>query len=428
MSPMSPTSNEPIYRLLEPERDLDDVQRIWREVGWIDKAPDPYLPDFFAVGRTLVAELNESVECSVMTLPGEIRYQQADLSLCAVAAVTTSHIARRLGLAKQLTARSLAHAGEQGAAVAALGMFDQGFYDKVGFATASYTHLLSFDPAALDIDVPYRAPRRLIVDDYELMHGAMASRLRGHGGCVLSSPLMFKAELGWADGAFGLGFHGDAGQAVSDELTHFMWLEPNKENGPYRVLFLAYRSIDQLLELLGVLKSLADQVYTVAMLEPPELQLQTLLQEPFRLRNLTKESRHANFHRSSAWWQLRVMDVAACVAARSYDGTTVRFNLQLTDPLEALLAGGDARWRGCAGFYEVSLGQQSVAQRKNNADAFDARLPLVEASVNTFTRLWFGIMPASSLAAVEGLYAPAELLPLLDTALLLPSAQTTWDF
>lgn len=421
-------SNEPIYRLLEPERDLDDVQRVWREVGWIDKAPDPYLPDFFAVGRTLVAELNASVECSVLTLPGNIRYQEADLPLCAVAAVTTSHIARRLGLAKQLTARSLAHAGEQGAAVAALGMFDQGFYDKVGFATASYDHRLSFDPAALDIDVPYRAPRRLTMDDYQLMHGAMVSRLRGHGGCVLSSPLAFKAELGWAEGGFGLGFHGDASQQGSDELTHFMWLEPDKENGPYRVLFIAYRSIAQLLELLGVLKSLADQVYSVVMMEPPELQLQTLLKEPFRLRNLTKESRHVNAHRASAWWQLRVMDVAACVAARSYDGTALRFNLQLTDPLEALLAGSDARWRGCAGCYEVSIGQQSIALVKENAAEFDTQLPLVEASVNTFTRLWFGIMPASSLAAVEGLQAPAELLPLLDAALLLPLAQTTWDF
>ena len=421
-------SNQPIYRLLEPERDLDDVQRLWREVGWLQKTPDPFLPDAFAVGRTLVAEINEAVECAVLTVPGDIRYQQTDLPLCAVAAVTTSHIARRLGLAKALTARSLAHAGEQGAAVAALGMFDQGFYDKLGFANGSYDHLLVFDPATLDVDVPYRAPRRLTIDDHELMHAAMVSRLRAHGGCVLSSPLTFKAELGWVDGGFGLGFHGDAGQAPSDELSHFMWLEPNKEHGPYRVLFLAYRSIDQLLELLGVLQSLADQVYSVAMLEPPELQLQTLLKQPFRMRNLTKESRHANSHRANVWWQLRVMDVLTCVAARSYQGPTLRFNLQLEDPLEAQLDGGDAPWRGCGGCYELSLGQNSSAQAKANTAALDAQLPLVQASVNTFTRLLFGIVPATSLAAVEGLQAPAELLPLLDAALHLPPAQTTWDF
>lgn len=425
---MSPTSNEPIYRLLEPERDLDDVQRLWREVGWIDKVPDSYLPDFFTVGRTLVAELNESVECSVLTLPGDIRYQASDLPLCAVAAVTTSHIARRLGLAKQLTARSLAHAGEHGAAVAALGMFDQGFYDKLGFANGSYDHTLSFDPAILDIDVPYRAPRRLAIDDYELMHTAMATRLRSHGGCVLSSPLTFKAELGWVDDGFGLGFHGDASQATSAELTHFMWLQPDKQNGPYRVTFIAYRSIDQLLELLGVLQSLSDQVYSIGMREPPELQLQTLLKQPFRMRNLTKESRHENWHRANVWWQLRIMDVAVCVAARVYEGPTLKFNLQLEDPLTPLLADGDATWRGCGGFYEVSLGQQSSAQRKTDAGALNAQLPLVQASVNTFTRLLFGVMPATSLAAIEHLQAPAELLPLLDAALLLPPTQSTWDF
>lgn len=421
-------SNEPIYRLLDTERDLDDVQRLWREVGWIDKVPDPFLPDAFAVGRTLVAEIEETVECSVLTLPGEIRYQDSDLPLCAVAAVTTSHIARRLGLAKQLTARSLAHAGEQGAAVAALGMFDQGFYDKLGFANGSYDHLLVFDPATLNLDVPYRAPRRLTVDDYELMHTAMTLRLRAHGGCVLSSPLTLKSELGWVDGGFGLGFYGDAGQSPAKELTHFMWLEPNKEHGPYRVLHIAYRNIAQLLELLGVLQSLADQVYSVGMLEPPQLQLQTLLQQPFRLRNLTKDSRHANSHRAFTWWQLRVMDVEACVAARSYQGPAVRFNLQLEDPLTGLLDGSDVAWRGCGGYFEVSLAEQSSAQRKTDAQALDSQLPLVQANVNTFTRLLFGIMPASSLAAVEGLQAPSALLPLLDAALNLPPTQATWDF
>jgi hypothetical protein len=421
-------SNEPIYRLLDTERDLDDVQRLWREVGWIDKVPDPFLPDAFAVGRTLVAEIEETVECAVLTVPGEIRYQHSDLPLCAVAAVTTSHIARRLGLAKQLTARSLAHAGEQGAAVAALGMFDQGFYDKLGFANASYDHRLVFDPATLNLDVPYRAPRRLTIDDYELMHTAMASRLRAHGGCVLSSPLTLKAELGWVEGGFGLGFHGAAGQSPTTELTHFLWLQPDKEHGPVRVVLIAYRTIPQLLELLGVLQSLADQVYSVGMVEPPELQLQTLLRQPFRMRNLTKDSRHANSHRAFTWWQLRVMDVAACVAARSYEGPPVRFNLQLEDPLTGLLDGSDVTWRGCGGYYEVTLAQHSSAQHKPDAQALDPLLPLVQANVNTFTRLLFGIMPATSLAAVEGLQLPSALLPLLDAALNLPPTQATWDF
>lgn len=421
-------SNEPIYRLLDIERDLEDVQRLWHEVGWIDKTPDAFLPDFFAFGRTLVAEINDAAECAVLTSPGHIRYQETDLPLCAVAAVTTSHIARRLGLAQQLTARSLAHAGERGAAVAALGMFDQGFYDKLGFANGSYDHRLDFDPATLNIDVPYRAPRRLTLEDHELMHAAMVARLRSHGGCVLDSPLTFKAELGWVEGGFGLGFHGDAGEPPAAALTHFVWFEPDREHGPYTVKAIAYQSIAQLLELLGVMQSLSDQVYSVAMLEPPEIQLQTLLRQPFRMRNLTKDSRHANSHRAFTWWQLRVMDVASCVAARSYLGPQVRFNLQLQDPLESVLTGSDAAWRGCGGYYEVTLGERSSAQAKPNEQGLDAQLPLVQASVNTFTRLLFGVLPATSLAAVEDLQAPNDVLRQLDTALLLPPTLATWDF
>ena len=66
-----------------------------------------------------------------------------------VTAVTTSRIARKQGFARVMTARQLAEAAENGAEVAALGMFDQGFYDQVGFGTGGYEHSIRFDPARI---------------------------------------------------------------------------------------------------------------------------------------------------------------------------------------------------------------------------------------------------------------------------------------
>ncbi|GIT39439.1 MAG: hypothetical protein Ct9H300mP8_06350 [Gammaproteobacteria bacterium] len=55
---------------------------------------------------------------------------------------------------------------------------------------------------------------------------------------------------------FGLGyFDGSDG-----ELTHFIWGEAEEENGPYGIEWIAYRTTDQLFELLALIRSLGDQV------------------------------------------------------------------------------------------------------------------------------------------------------------------------
>ena len=102
------------------------MQRIWREVGWIDKDNQTHLDDFLADGDVLLATLDDEPECAVVTVPGTLRLQSVDLPLCAVTAVTTSRVARGRGMARRLTALQLAKAAKKGAAVAALGMFDQG--------------------------------------------------------------------------------------------------------------------------------------------------------------------------------------------------------------------------------------------------------------------------------------------------------------
>ena len=409
-------------RHYDQERDLAAVQRIWREIGWVSNdAGEECLEDFLAAGRSLVAALDVggAAECLVHAVPGAMRYQDGDAPICAVTAATTSRVARRRGMALQLTARQLAAAASDGAEVAVLGVFDQGFYDRLGFGTGSYDHFFRFDPATLLVDAGLRAPQRLAPEDWRAVHGAMLARRRGHGGCVLHPPEVMQAELIWRPNGFGFGY--GEGRA----LTHCLWLavpDGAVNQGPYSVQMLAYQTPEQLMELLAVLKSLADQICLVEMSEPQDIQLQTLLRQPFRNRRLTRNSDFAAQHHAAAWWQLRVLDVAACVGRRRWPGEAVRFNLALQDPLAAFLP--DGPWRGCAGDYRITIAENSVAEPGRSPDS-----PTLRASVNAFSRLWFGVAPASSLAITDDLQTddPA-LLPRLDEALRLPTPYLGWDF
>ncbi|MDH3644374.1 MAG: sterol carrier protein domain-containing protein, partial [Gammaproteobacteria bacterium] len=183
----------------------------------------------------------------------------------------------------------------------------------------------------------------------------------------------------------------------------------------------AYRNVDELMELLALIKSLGDQVSTVAMMEPPHVQLQDLLREPFRNRRNTKASEHANEHRSLAYWQIRALDVPACVSKRRWNGPAVRFNLSLNDPLYELLEGEP--WRGVGGDYVVQVGESSEAVLDQ-----ESGLPTLRAGVGAFTRMLFGIVSASKLAVTDELAGPETLLAELDAAFVLPTARTTWDF
>ena len=55
---------------------------------------------------------------------------------------------------------------------------------------------------------------------------------------------------------------------------------------------LIYQTPAQFLELLALIKNLGDQVHSVSMAEPAGIQLQDLLKQPFKSRNLTKKSEH----------------------------------------------------------------------------------------------------------------------------------------
>lgn len=391
--------------------DLPAVQRIWKECGWVESDEEAArLEDFFTDATGIVATIDGEAECSGTNHAGVIGYDGLDLPLSGATSITTSRLGRKQGLAKAVTARLLSTAARDGAAVAFLGIFEQGFYDQLGFGTGPYTIHYRFDPATLTVPYPKRTPIRLGPDDWEEIARCLASRRRSHGGVALESATVYRAEVAWVSSGFGLGFRSDLG-----ELTHFVYCSAKGEEGPYRVEAMAYRDSEGLVELLGVLKSLGDQVRAVLMMEPPELQLQDVISHPNRQRIVTRGTDFAAGGSAHAWWQIRILDLDACVRARTWTGSPVRFNLELADPMSHF----DETWAGLGGSYVVEISEDSRV-----ASGTEHGLPTLEASVADFSRMWIGARVASSLSVTGGLTGPPELLADLDEAFRLPTPRT----
>jgi hypothetical protein len=184
---------------------------------------------------------------------------------------------------------------------------------------------------------------------------------------------------------------------------------------------MAYESPGQFLELLGVLKSLGDQVHGIRMADPAHVQMQDLVDRPFRAQRARKGGDFDANPRSVAWEQLRILDLNACIAAVSLPGETVRFTLELTDPVAAHVP-ADAAWRGVAGRYTVTLGPASSIE-----EGGDDTLPVLTASVGAFTRLWIGARPAASLLITDDFTCAPELAAALDAVVRLPAPVGDWD-
>lgn len=409
------------------EDDFDAVVRIWREVGWIEdnETQREGLQWFLSVGHAEVAVIDGEAECCVHWADGGMRDQHRDLPMAGITAVTTSHIGRIQGLATRLTARAVAAGAEAGAAVAALGMFDQGFYDRLGFGTGTYDHVVVVDPATLKVPKPTRPPVRVGLDDWADVHAALLRRERRHGSMVLHDPELLAAELRWNSVPFGLGYRDEAGT-----LTHFfVGSAKETEHGPYELNHLAFEDGEQLLELLGVVRSLADQVAAVRLLEPPGYQLQDLIHQPFRTGTIREGSDHATGIRADAIWQVRILDLPACIGGRRHPGANLSFGLHLDDPIATWLD-HDSAWRGVGGDYVVHLGETCAIEPVGDvaADGSIGGLPTVTTTINAFSRMWFGVRPASALAITDQLSGPAELLAALDDAIDLPAPLRGWDF
>lgn len=405
-------------RRYQPERDLQACLRIYREAGWVDeKDHERASEELFKDSNAWVAELHGSAECLVHTMPGSLRYQETDLLFSGVTGVTTSRIARKQGWAGRLTARALAEDAVSGCAVAILGMFEQGYYDQLGFGTGSYDHWCALDPSTLQIPVKPSVPVRLGKDDWQAMHESRLQRIRYHGSCSIHSPTLTLADILWSEGGFGLGYLDEQGN-----VTHHFWCSSKGEHGPYRIHWMTYQNRAQFLELMALIRNLGDQVHSVKLAEPPHIQLQDFIKEPFKLRKLTHRSAYESKMSASAYSQVRILDLMPCIAAIQWNGAPIRFTLELTDPIETWVS-EDCTWKGVGGEYTVTLASESSVEAGATAD-----LPVLKASINAFSRMWLGVRPATSLSWSDDLQAPPSLLDQLDRAFLLPQPNPDWDF
>lgn len=409
-----------MIRPYESKRDAKACRRIWQEVGWISEEPTEALDWLWTHGGSaFVAELNGEAECLVTSAPGDLRYQSETLPFACITSVATSRVGRRQGLALHTTAFALAQAADAGALVVGLGMFEQGFYNRLGFGTGTYEHYATLPLQELNIDGTPRPPLRLSQEDWEAIHMARLRRRRTHGSVSLFAAAHTRSRMySGGNKAFGLGYadHPDG------SLSHLIWAVPyNVHSGPYDIRYCIYQTREQFLELLALLKALGDQIHTIRISEPTDIQLQDFIRQPFRLQALTAGSSHHINIRASAPWQMRMCDVPACLAHTHFPGAPVRFNLQLDDPVERYVP-ADSSWRGVAGEYIVTLGPQSEAKWGQ-----ETGLPTMRASVNAFTRLWLGVRPASGLAITDEIVAPLELLESLDNLIRLPQPHPDWD-
>lgn len=401
------------------DEDQRQVLRVWTEIGWAASEEDTRkLIPLLAAGAGIVGILGDEVECFVSTAPGTMRYQDRSLRCSAISSVATGRIARKQSLAGRTTAWAVARAAEAGAAVCALTTFELGYYNRMGFGTGNYLHHLTLDPAALHVPVKARAPLRLGLDDWREIHAARLQRWRGHGSCNMDAPELTLTDMTETGPTFGLGYRDEH----SGELTHYLWISPDTlRAGPYNVRWFVFRNRAQFLELMALLRNLGDQVQAVRLWEAPYLRVLDLVRNPRRSYRITQGSTFATGVQAQAYWQMRILDLATCLAQTALPGGQLRFNLDLHDPIERFLEEGD--WRGVGGRYVVTLGPQSSAVPGERPD-----LPTLTASVGAFTRLWLGVAPASGISLTDDLSGPDDLLAALDALVRLPIPDPDWLF
>ncbi len=405
------------FRKYNPRSDKKAVHRIWQEVGWLQDSAKP-LDLLLSSGRGQVALINNRPETLVMSHWGEIQYQSSQLKLSCITGVTTSFVARKQRFARDLTAIRIAEDAQAGAEVSILGMFEQGFYNQLGYGTGPYDNFFYFSPSTLNLKIQPGVPVRLGTKDWKRMHKARLDRKRGHGSCNLTHSNITAAEMHFEKNGFGLGYKNKKGH-----LTHHLWMDGlGKERGPLNIWWMSYETYDQFLELMALVRGFGEHIKQVFLIEPPEIQMQDLLIKPFHHRQLTRHTKFENVNRASAIWQARICNLSSCIKKTKLPGEPVRFNLVLDDPIDDLLP-SSYKWRGVGGYYTVTLGLSSKVTKGQTAG-----LPTMKTTVGAFTRLWLGVAPATSLAVTDTLSAPATLLKKLNALIRLPKPKPDWMF
>jgi hypothetical protein len=394
--------------------DFDGIHGVWRELEWIrDGARDRLAIESLAgAGHNLVVDI-DGIQAHATSHRAIFRHTRTDLDSCLVAGVLVGRTARRQGWARKLTAELVSTGAQKGAAVSMLGVFDQGFYERLGFGMGPAVHFSRFDPRAIKVDVPDRTPVRLTPDDNERI---LANRLRGpvgHGAFRDPNPGVQLAEMSWGErDSFGLGYE-DAHGA----LTHHVWFKSEGEDGPWRIKWLAWETPQQLRELMGLLKSQADQIFTMSLYEPAGLFVQDWLARPGRQVGVRKQGSHRLGCEAEAWWAVRIVDMPVCIAA-----VQAFLPLSLVVEIDDPMAAESAAWNGVGGPWTLHLDRTSSATRGSTE-----RLPVLRAGVAAFSQLWMGSRTARALSCLGLLDGPPELIDALDDALRLPLPDADWE-
>lgn len=413
-------------RRFDPSRDDQAVARIRMEVGWQRPGEKDQRLEarrrFEEASPGFVAEVHEEPECYVSTMSGTYQYRNRALPFAGVTGVITSRVARKQGLASRTTARALAYQANEGAVIAGLGIFDQGFYNKLGFGTTAYDIYATIDPASLNVPYCRRRPVRLSAANLGEMHQARLRRRLRHGSVSLDHEASTLMGVAASETGFGLGFRDEE----TDELTHCLWVSTdNPGAGPYRVLWTSFTTVGQFVELLGLLRNFGDQVYTVWIPEPSGIQLQDFLDRPFRRREQGRRGEHETSMAASAGFQYRIMDVPAAMAAahaalRSRGTDLPSFTMRVTDPVAHYLP-EEAAWNGCAGVYRVGPdGAEAVTRERTDVD--------LEIGVADLTRAWLGVLPISTLKDTSHVRVAGDLAEALDDAFAGPAPHTDWFY
>jgi hypothetical protein len=407
-----------MIRAYKPE-DLEHSLRIFREIGWMDgkDSDKDVFRAYIDKGNSLVADLNGEVEVFVVTRSGCCKYLEDDIPFSAVTGVATSRVARQLGLAGRVTAMAIAESAKNGAAMSILGIFDQGYYEKFGYGNTVNHRISTIDPSQLKVPRLSRSPKRLSKNDAKAMHECRCRRKRYHGGCNLNGSGETKATTIWQEHGFGLGFENENGT-----LTHFLWIEPKGEHGPYNVCFTGWETHEQFIELLSVLNSLSDQIHGVRMADPPRLQLQDFLTRPHATRRARKGGDFDINVVSQIWMQCRILDLPVCVGAMKCCGPPVSFNLELTDPIEKYLP-EESSWRGISGNWIIRIGEDSSATLGS-----DPALQTASCTINDLSRIWFGSSTAESVSVTGDFRSDPDLIQAIDRVVCIPTPVVDWDF
>jgi GNAT superfamily N-acetyltransferase len=400
-----------------PKRHKTAIHRLFSEVGWMGKDNEEFLDHLISSGKGWVAEIDGQAESFAHTTPAMFRYLNEDLPALVVSAVATSRIARKQGIATRLTAQAVAQDAADGAIVSFIGVFEQGFYNQIGFGTGGYEHIIAFDPAKLKVKKIHRSPKRLGKEDWAIIHQSRLNRMRGHGSLNVIPAEFTRAMCYECKNGFGLGYF----DSPDGSLSHHLWIEiANGERGPYIVLWMAYQSYQQFLELLSLLSSFGDQIPLVKMHEPSGIQMQDLFSHPLKDRHISAGSKYETGIRSLAYWQIRICNLSACLSHTNLPSDDFSFNLILDDPIEKYL-NPDQSWRGLTGKYIVRLGSPSSLDI-----GLDPHLLTLESSIGAFSRMWLGVRPASGLSVTDHLSGPSELLHELDKAFIIPEPKPDW--